>query len=146
MSSVSTGARADQVEAAETYSLSEGPGKQSRHLHVKTNLEKRLRRSFYLLLWCSLIEPTPCVPRRSLWQQFSPPRKDCHGIRLAGSGTLRAPLPAREKPWQFLRGGENCCHGDRLGTQGVGSTSEHHNNTFLTNIQVASSFGAVRVF
>ena len=22
--------------------------------------------------------------------------------------------------------GENCCHGDRLGTQGVGSTSKHH--------------------
>ena len=31
------------------------------------------------------------------------------------------------KSCQFLRGGENCCHGDRLGTQGVGSTSEHHN-------------------
>ena len=28
----------------------------------------------------------------------------------------------------ILRGGENFCHGDRLGTQGVGSTSEHHNS------------------
>jgi len=28
-----------------------------------------------------------------------------------------------------LRGGENCCHGDRLGTQDVGATREHHNKT-----------------
>ena len=26
---------------------------------------------------------------------------------------------------QVLRRGENCCHGDRLGAQGIGSTSEH---------------------
>ena len=26
-----------------------------------------------------------------------------------------------------MRRGENCCNGDRLGTQGVGSTSEDHN-------------------
>ena len=32
--------------------------------------------------------------------------------------TLRAPLPARGKQRQFLRRGENCCHGERLGTQG----------------------------
>ena len=50
-------------------------------------------------------------------EQVSSPRRNCHGLRLAGSGALRAPLPAREKPWQFWRGGENCCHGDRMGTQ-----------------------------
>ena len=50
-------------------------------------------------------------------QRFSPPRKNCQGISLAGSGARSAPLPARRMPWQFLRGGENCCHGDRLGTQ-----------------------------
>ena len=28
----------------------------------------------------------------------------------------RAPLSARETSWQALRGGENCCHSDRLDT------------------------------
>ena len=37
-----------------------------------------------ILLWCSLVEPTPYVAR------------------------LHAPLPARPKSWQLLRGGENC--------------------------------------
>ena len=78
---------------------------------------------YRMLLWCSLVEPTPCVPRRPPWQQFSPPLKNCHGFPLAGSGALRTPLPARLKPWQFLRWGENCCDGDRLGTQAVRSTS-----------------------
>ena len=36
----------------------------------------------------------------------------------------------QEKPRQFLHGGENCYHDDRLGTQGFGSTSEHHNIFF----------------
>ena len=40
----------------------------------------------------------------------------------------RHSLPGRT-PWQFLRGGENCCRGDRLGTQGIGSTSERHKKT-----------------
>ena len=48
-------------------------------------------------------------------------------LDLAGSGALRAPFPSREKPRQSVRGGENCCHGARLGTQGVGSISERHN-------------------
>ena len=34
-----------------------------------------------------------------------------------GEAREAAPLPARRTPWQFLRGGENCCHGDRLGTR-----------------------------
>ena len=42
-----------------------------------------------------------------------------------------APVPSRPTSWQFLRGGENCCHGDRLGTEAVGSTSERHNNQIL---------------
>ena len=62
---------------------------------------------FDVFLWCSLVESTPYVPRRSPWQQFSPPRKNCHGVPLAGIG---APLRARVKSWQFLRGGENCEH------------------------------------
>ena len=49
-------------------------------------------------------------------------------LDLAGSGALRAPFPSREKPRQFVRGGENCCHGACLGTQGVASMSEHNNN------------------
>ena len=69
------------------------------------------------ILWCSLVEPTPCVTRRSPWQQFPPPRKNCHDFSLAWSGARSAPLPARPKPWQFLRGGENRCYGNRLGTQ-----------------------------
>ena len=48
-------------------------------------------------------------------------------LDLAGSGALRAPFPSREKPRQFVRGGENCCHGACLGTQGVASISEHNN-------------------
>ena len=57
-------------------------------------------------------------------QQFSPPRKNCHGVRLA------------RKPKHFC-GGENCCHGDRLGTQGVGSTSEHdHSLGRIANFMV----------
>ena len=72
-----------------------------------------------VILWCSLVEPTPYVPRRSPWQQFSPPHKNCHRFGLAGSGALRAPLPARGMPWQFLCGGRNCWQqGDCVGTQG----------------------------
>ena len=52
----------------------------------------------------------PCAHRRSPWQQFSPHAKIATASASQGV--------AREKPWQFLRGGENCCHGDRLGTQG----------------------------
>ena len=48
-------------------------------------------------------------------------------LDLAGGGALRAPFPSREKPRQFARGGDNCCHGACLRTQGVGSISEHHN-------------------
>ena len=75
------------------------------------------------VLWCSLVEPTPCGPRRSPRQHFSPPRKNCHDFGMAGRGALRAPLSARGKSWQLLHGGENCCHGERLGTQASGEGS-----------------------
>ena len=83
-------------------------------------------------MWCSQVEPTTCVPRQSLWQQFSPPCTKCHGVALAGSGALRAQLRARVKSWQVLGGCENCCHGDHLGTQGVNAIHEHHNRILMT--------------
>ena len=43
-----------------------------------------------------------------------------------------ARLPARGMPWQFLREGENCCHGDRLGTQ----ASVQLANTTITITQI----------
>ena len=68
----------------------------------------------------------------------SPPRKNCHGFPLAGSGARSAPLPARRTPWQFLRGGENCCHGDRLGTQ----ASVQLANTTITKARVYSKIAS----
>ena len=101
-----------------------------------TSLCPSLKRgALCLLLWCSLVEPTPCVPRRSPWRQFSHPCKNCHLFCLRGSGALRAPLPARRMPWHFLRGGESCCHSESLGTQGVGSTEEHHNNGLFHTVR-----------
>ena len=50
-----------------------------RNLPLQKMTESQLRdyfEGFGQLLWCSLVEPTACVPRRSPWQQFSPPRKD----------------------------------------------------------------------
>lgn len=43
-----------------------------------------------LLLWYSLIEPTPCVPKRS------PSRKHYHDFGLAGRDALHAPLSASQ--------------------------------------------------
>ena len=54
--------------------------------------------------------PTQTLPRL-------PPRREWRAKRAT---------PCQADPWQFLRGGENCCQGARLGTQGVGSISEHH--------------------
>ena len=89
-------------------------------------LLQSLSNSYFL--WSPLVESTPVHPWWSPWQQFWPPRKLPRlQPRLAQSGARSAPLPARPKPWQFLCGGGNCCHGDRLGTQGV--SSEHQNNS-----------------
>ena len=106
------------------------------HLLFSTKIERHrkslisFRQIAKTLLWCSLVEPTRCVLRRSPWQQFSPPRKNCQDFSLAGNGAQSAPLPARPKTCQFFngeRGGKNCCHGDHLGTQGIGSSNEHRN-------------------
>ena len=86
----------------------------------------------------SLAEATLCVPRRLPWEQFSPPRKNCHDFTLAWSGARRAPLPATRTSWQVLRGGKTCCHCDCLGTQGFGSTSEHH-NVFFAKLDTSAS-------
>ena len=54
-------------------------------------------------------------------------------------GRESAPFPARAIPWQLLRGGENCCHGDRLGTQASVQLAN-------TTIAVLVSVGFVWVF
>ena len=71
------------------------------------------------ILWCSLVEPTPVYPggRRgnnsrphaniatgSAWQGVA--RFACHSLRGGCRGS-------------FCVGDENCCHGDRLGTQAL---------------------------
>ena len=76
-----------------------------------------------VLLWCSLVEPTPCVPRRSPWQQFWRPRKSCHDFSLAGRG-------ARSRSPGIFCVGARIVATATAGTQEVGSTSEHHNNQF----------------
>ena len=58
----------------------------------------------YYLLWCSLIEPSPCVPRQAPWQQFPPPRTNCRGFSLDGKGVRSAPLPARSSRNQLAAG------------------------------------------
>ena len=69
----------------------------------------------------TLVEPTPVYQAVAM------------ATILAPTQNLPRGPPGRrgKKPWQCLRGGENCCHGDRLGTQGVGSTCEHHNTSDL---------------
>jgi len=73
----------------------------------------------------------PGIPGRSPRQQFPPPRKNSQGFSLARSGALSAPIPARPKSWQFCVGGEKCCHDDCLGSQGVSSTSAHHQTEII---------------
>ena len=67
------------------------------------------------VLWCSLVEPTPCVPRRSLWQQFSPPRKKTPRLQPGRQWRASRAMPCEGEVAATLRGGGNFCHGNGLG-------------------------------
>ena len=70
----------------------------------------------------------PVYPGGRCGNNSRPHAKIATASPLAGSGARSAPFLARPKSWQVLRGGENCCHGDRLGTQASVQLCEHHNN------------------
>ena len=93
-----------------------------------------------IVLWCSLVEPKPVYPGGRRGNNSRPHAKIAtafarHSTR--GGASLGI----------CLRWRENCCHGNRLGTQGVGSTTEHHNkfrNTSLSSVDCIPEAGGAR--
>ena len=66
------------------------------------------------LLGRSLVEATPCVPRRSPWQHFSTPRQNCHDFTLARSGAFQQSVAIIVRQQKFDRD-----HADPAGSRPI---------------------------